>query len=211
MKTLYKVFNKGLVSPYQGMKFELGKDYQCTDFDSSDTECSKGFYATDWDGLSYAYRKGKEVYEVVVWGKEKELSPFKRWYEFIKIIKKLTIGDIKKGLKENSVKAGYNLYLVSFPKNPLIGYSKKVTKEDIENLKKWAIVRAIVRASVGDSVGAYISGLFPNVQFKHDFSSLIKLWNRGIVPSFDGKTWRLHSGKKADVIFQCTKEELEAL
>ena len=37
---------------------------------------------------------------------------------------------------------------------------------------------------------------------------LIKLWKQGLVPSFDGTTWRLHSGKKAKIIFEITKKEL---
>lgn len=36
----------------------------------------------------------------------------------------------------------------------------------------------------------------------HNFSSLTTLWNKGLVPSFDGKTWRLHSGEKAEVVWE---------
>ena len=32
-KRLYKVLDKGMISPYQGFKFEFGKDYHCKDFD----------------------------------------------------------------------------------------------------------------------------------------------------------------------------------
>ena len=52
--------------------------------------------------------------------------------------------------------------------------------------------------SVGDSVWdfiyAYISSFF-NIDYPHDFSPAIKLWNMGLVPSFDGEIWRLHSYK----------------
>ena len=48
--------------------------------------------------------------------------------------------------------------------------------------------------SIWDSVYAYISSFF-NINYPHDFSSAIKLWNMGLVPSFNGKTWRLHSYK----------------
>ena len=36
-----------------------------------------------------------------------------------------------------------------------------------------------------------------------------KLWSRGLVPSFDGKTWRLHSGPQAKIVWQGTVEELK--
>jgi len=72
----------------------------------------------------------------------------------------------------------------------------------------WASVGASVRASVGASVrasvGAYYSSFF-SIEYKHDYSSLNKLWNRGFVPSFDGTTWRLHSGRKAKIVYEWRK------
>jgi len=97
----------------------------------------------------------------------------------------------------------------------------------------WVSVRASVRASVGDSVWdsvwdsvrasvgdcfyAYISSLFPSIKkWKHmdheegvnPFQSEIDLWNMGLVPSFDGKVWRLHKGKNAEVVLEITRKEL---
>ena len=81
----------------------------------------------------------------------------------------------------------------------------------------WDLVWASVRASVGDSVGAsvwasarasawaYVSAFFA-IDYEHDFSSAVKLWEAGLVPSFDGRTWRLHSGTKADVVYEWTPE-----
>ena len=46
---LLKVLNKDLTSPYQGFEFELGKKYVCDDFDTSGNECSKGYYAVDFN------------------------------------------------------------------------------------------------------------------------------------------------------------------
>lgn len=98
-------------------------------------------------------------------------------------------------------------------KNPLTGKPKKVTEKEIELLKQWDSVWASVRASVKDSVGAsvrdsvgdsvwaYISSFF-KIKYKYDFSSCIKLWESGFVPSFDGKTWRLHSGKNAKIVYE---------
>jgi hypothetical protein len=55
--------------------------------------------------------------------------------------------------------------------------------------------------SVWDSIYAYISSFF-NIKYEHDFSCLNALWNKGLLPSFDGTTWRLHSGKKAEVVYE---------
>ena len=40
------------------------------------------------------------------------------------------------------------------------------------------------------------------------FQSAIDLWDRGFIPSFDGTAWRLHSGKKVDIVYEISKEEL---
>ena len=65
----------------------------------------------------------------------------------------------------------------------------------------WASVRFSVGASVRASVRAYIPSFF-DVEYKYDFSTCIKLWEQGLVPSFDGTTWRLHSGKKAEIVYE---------
>ena len=72
----------------------------------------------------------------------------------------------------------------------------------------WGSVGASVRTSVRDSVWAYFSSFFA-IEYKIDFSSGVKLWNAGLVPSFDGTTWRLHSGKNADVVYEWTPEVQE--
>ena len=97
---------------------------------------------------------------------------------------------------------------------------KKPTKAQIKLLEEWASVGASVgasvwasvwvsvgdsvRDSVWDSVGAYTSSFF-DIKYEYDFSSCVKLWEQGFVPSFDGKTWRLHSGKKAEIVYEWTK------
>ena len=72
----------------------------------------------------------------------------------------------------------------------------------------WASVWDSVWDSVGASVGAYASTFFA-VDYKHDYSSVVKLWEAGLVPSFDGKVWRLHSGKSADIVYELTPEVQE--
>ncbi len=69
----------------------------------------------------------------------------------------------------------------------------------------WDSVLASVGASVLASASAYTSSFF-DVDYKHDLSSAIKLWESGLVPSFDGQTWRLHSGEKAEIVCEWTPE-----
>jgi len=57
-----------------------------------------------------------------------------------------------------------------------------------------------VWASVWDSVEAYISSFF-DIQYPFDFSPCVKLWEKGLVPSFDGTLWRLH-GAKGKVLWE---------
>ena len=113
--------------------------------------------------------------------------------------------------------------------NPLeLPKVEQVTDEQIGWLKDWASVWAPVRdsvgysvrysvgdsveasvwGSVGDSVVAYTSSFF-SINYERDFSPAIKLWESGLVPSFDGKTWRLHSGTIADVVYEWTPEVQE--
>jgi len=80
-------------------------------------------------------------------------------------------------------------------------------------------VRDSVRASVWASVWAY-AGSFLNLPRnawkyteniktkKYPFHPLADLWEMGIVPSFDGKKWRLHAGKDAKIIFETSEEKL---
>ena len=78
----------------------------------------------------------------------------------------------------------------------------------------WAPVWEVVWASVWDvdwdavrvSVWAYFSSFFA-IEYKHDFSSAVKLWESGLVPSFDGTVWRLHSGKNADIVYEWIPEK----
>jgi len=140
----------------------------------------------------------------------------------------------------------FNLEEARNPINPLTK-KHKPNKQDIDNLRKWASVRASVgasvrasvrasvgasvwdsvgysvgasvRASVWDSVGdsvwssvwAYAGSLFPNIKTwkytehkegEYPFQPAVDLWKRGFVALFDGKIWRLHSGKKADIVYE---------
>lgn len=67
-----------------------------------------------------------------------------------------------------------------------------------------------VRASVWASVWAYISSFFALDEWKlngkivreNPFQPAIDLWEAGLVPSFDGKVWRLHAGKDAQIVYE---------
>ena len=82
----------------------------------------------------------------------------------------------------------------------------------------WASVWYSVGASVGNSVWAYTGSFFripvwkyvKHPKVKYPYAPLVTLWNAGLVPSFDGKTWRLHGGPKAAILFSITQEELKA-
>jgi hypothetical protein len=89
--------------------------------------------------------------------------------------------------------------------NPFSLPLRKPSPEDIADLKKWASVRASVRDrvwdTVWDSMRAYVFSFFA-IQYEYDFTPATRLWERGLVPSFDGKTWRLHSGKQAKIVYE---------
>ena len=131
---------------------------------------------------------------------------------------------------------GWNVHEAFHPVNPLLLKRERMTeKRMIELLTQWESVRASVWASVGDSVWAsvgdsvgayvwdsvgdsvrgYIGGLFPNItKWKYaeklgpdPWRPLLTLWYAGYVPSYDGTTWRLHAGPKADVVLEWTPKE----
>ena len=65
--------------------------------------------------------------------------------------------------------------------------------------------------SAWDSVWAYLGSMFPQItnwkcvthnKGTYPFQPAVDLWKMGIVPSFDGKLWRLHAGEKADVVWK---------
>jgi hypothetical protein len=83
----------------------------------------------------------------------------------------------------------------------------------------WASVKDSVWASVKDSVWAsvwaYTGSLFTSItewQYApksdgYPYQPCVDLWKRGFVPSFDGTTWRLHSGKDAKIVYEWTPEK----
>jgi len=68
---------------------------------------------------------------------------------------------------------------------------------------------AFVVDSVVDFVGAYASSFFKisewdlenKTQKENPFLPAVELWEAGLVPSFDGRTWRLH-GHKGKILYE---------
>ena len=116
--------------------------------------------------------------------------------------------------------AGFKLYEANHAFNPLLHRQLRVKGGRDAALREWASVRTSVRTSVGAlvrtsvrtsvcaSVDAYTGGLFPHItSWKYaetlgemPWRPLLNLWYAGYVPSFDGTTWRLHAGRKAEVV-----------
>ena len=82
----------------------------------------------------------------------------------------------------------------------------------------WDSVRGSVRDSVWgsvwnsmwDSMWAYIGSFFQIKKWRYinhkpgvyPFQPHINLWKQGLVPSYDGKTWRLHGGEYGKVLWE---------
>ena len=64
-------------------------------------------------------------------------------------------------------------------------------------------VQDSVRNSVWDSVWAYIGSFFDIWGSNYKYQSAVNLWENGLVPIFDGTTWRLHS--KDGVVYEKKK------
>jgi len=71
-------------------------------------------------------------------------------------------------------------------------------------------VRGTVGGSVGDSIAAYVSSFFNFPKWNNighreginPFQCAVDMWESGLVPSFDGDTWRLHGGKNAEIMYE---------
>lgn len=155
---LYKVLKHidgKLFSPFQSYEYEPGKEYVCTDFDPSlEKDCSRGYYATDIDGIIYSFRNlpGYEVWEVEVSGKRVEIDQFKRRYERITLLRQIPPDELKMLAEAEEENVGYKLAEALFPVNPFKIKAGPVTDEEVGLLKKWDSVRSSVRHSIRDSV-----------------------------------------------------------
>ena len=218
---LYKVLKRAndgrLVSPFQNVEYRLGRRYVCSDFDPDpDADCSRGYYATGIDGIIYSFRNlpGYSVWEVIAGGRRVEINQFKRRYEWLELVREVPLEEVRALALAEEPKVGYRLAEALFPLNPLLVERGPVTAIEVDRLREWASVRDLVldsvEASVGASVWAYTSSLFPGIRkWKYvnhpegvnPFQPGIDLWRAGLLPLFDGKCWRLHAGSKAGVVW----------
>lgn len=160
MKTKYKVLEKNMKSPFRIMNYEIGKQYNCEDFDESEEKCSTGLYATGIEGLLYSFDINKRIFQVEVGGKEKVFDPFLQRYEKLEIIRECSFEEIKAKALALEPSLGYKLSECLFPINPLKIKAHKVTDKTVRLLDDfiavgdsvWRSVWRSVGRSVGDSV-----------------------------------------------------------
>ena len=213
---MYKVLTKDLKSPYKDFQYELGKEYICEDFDESDKECSRGFYAVPLDGIPYAWNNAGNlgIFEVEVGGKCRIFNQYKQRFEKQTIIREIPINEVVEAARELDGELGYKLSEVILPHNPFL-FEAEVTDSHKDLLRQWDSVWASVYDSVGASVlasvGAYQSSLFTGIDnwkyIEHQtgvnpYQPCIDLWLDNLVPSFDGKIWRLHTRPEAKVVYE---------
>jgi hypothetical protein len=227
--TLYKVLTADKKSPYQEFTYRPRKWYDCPNFNADESiDCAAGLYATDVDGLPYAFRTNRIVYECLVWGKAVEFNQFKRRYEHMMLTRLVPHEEVQDLARRWNNRVGYLLDEALFSINPLLVAAPTIGEKELGLLKEWARVWASVWASVGDgvwdsvrgsvgaSVGAYTGSLFPNIsewkyvshkKGEYPFRAGSDLWRMGLVPSYDGKLWRLHAGKDAAIAWEGTMKE----
>lgn len=180
---LYKVLKRvdgDLISPFQKYKYSVGEKMFCGDFNSDgEIQCSKGYYATDVDGLIYTFRNlpGYEVWRCEVGGKSVEIDQFKRRYEWIKLLEYVPNEQVKELALAEENKVGYRLAEALFPVNPLKIKYGEVAGKDIELLKQWILVHAsvgiLVREALGESV---LAPVLTPVKVSVSASVLASVW-----------------------------------
>ena len=134
-------------------------------------------------------------------------SPVPRWCGIRE--KELCLAAHKKWLKKLEKFINRHPIVHPFKAHP----PETIQRKHILLLKKWDSVWT----SVGTSVWAYTGSFFripvwkyvKHPKGKYPYQPLVTLWNSGLVPSFDGSTWRLHGGTTAAVLFSITAKELK--
>jgi hypothetical protein len=95
-----------------------------------------------------------------------------------------------------------------------VGTSVGTSVRDSVGDSVWGSVWDSVGTSVRDSVWAYMSSFFTIANWKYinhepcnnPFQPCIDLWHLGLVPSYDGTTWRLHKMcDSANVVYEWRK------
>ena len=156
-------------------------------------------------------------------------------YEYNPLTQKFTIDQIN--TTDDSLFVNQQMMLLDFATiipslrikeitNPLKIKAPDINLDIIKLLEQWSSVRDSVGDRVGaivwdsvwssvwSSVWAYQASFFLITRWeyaenlgKNPWESCQKLWELGFIPSFDGKTWRLHSGEKADIVYTWTPKK----
>jgi len=109
---------------------------------------------------------------------------------------------------------GSVMYSVGYSVGASVGYSVGASLWDSVGASLWDSLGD----SLWDSLGAYVGSIFPNIkkweyvkqaEGEYPYQPAVDLWKRGLIASFDGKVWMIHSGKDASVVFKITREELK--
>jgi len=75
-----------------------------------------------------------------------------------------------------------------------------------------------IRRSLYEAAYAYTGTLFPSIKKweeidhkpgEYPFQPVVDLWKQGLIPTFDGRIWRLHGGKKAKVLWEDKKRVID--
>tara|TARA_Y100000034_G_C6815833_1_gene367020 strand:- start:290 stop:1057 length:768 start_codon:yes stop_codon:yes gene_type:complete len=152
---MYKVLLNDMKSPWQKMQYQIGKSYTCSDFDTNwMNECSKGFYATEIEGLPDTYYDdgSRVIYECNVSGKKVEINQYKKRYEVIELTRKMEKEEIISEAKKIELDLGYNLSEILYPVNP--GKTEPAGRNDLEDLFHRWIELQRRNKSMGRNIGA---------------------------------------------------------
>lgn len=153
-KRLYKVVEKDMDAPFRDtFTYRVGKEYRCRSINTDVTiACAKGFYATDIDGLPYAYNIHRRVFECEVWGRRVEFDEFKRRYEYIRLVKEMSTQELIELAKPWDKRLEYRLSEVLNPINPASITPPDITEAHIELVRQWKTVMDSMKTSVWKSV-----------------------------------------------------------
>ncbi len=140
-------------------------------------------------------------------------------YEFDPLTKKFKIDQVNtkndsRLIKKQCLKLDFSTIVKPLIIKPIINpfdkKRKRITKKDLLLLKQWD--------SVWDSVWGYLGSFFTLNKWKdiklkkgeNPFQPCIDLWESGLVPSFDGNTWRLF-GKNGKILKEISREDLRRI
>ena len=201
--------NKDYISPDEWI---LKFDDDCPDWWKSSHERACYSALEEWKKQLYKKIHVKRLKNII--------NPFK-----LPMVKKPTKTDINNLKEWDSVRDSVKY---SFGDSWSYSVSDSVRESVVNSVGKSVakfvakFVVKFVAKFVWDSDWAYIGWIFnlkrnewrytDEIKTKgYPFMSMIKLWKRGLIPSLDGKTWRLHSGEKAKVVYEISKGKLKKL